>query len=390
MRLVALLSLLATVAGCFGDYHDPCVGDYDNSSIGPVLPAGDGTFYVRQARHREASPAIDVAHLVRFDGNGGELWRIADPATLGVATRAVESGALVMLTSTTMVTQPLDGSAATTVTFAGDCEPLEHFADGVILGQTGYFHRPCVFTVGSTAAPLLLGDDSQSTWFLSSRAPDGGWVSWHANALWRFDAAGAVLWRASFDGVGGLPSKVTHTSRGWLVAMDASIESASTVARVSDDGATMQPLFTAPSHDIVDHGMTTTYWEELGAVLEFADRIVVASRTLDAHPQQLTILDEDGVVRAHTTLSVTVDGAYPGAGGGVLAGAGGGVARVDGDNVSWQRQHDRDWAVANVLDDGRYFVVATRHTGSCSNTAKLGLLSDAGVAQWWTPEIDLR
>jgi hypothetical protein len=58
--------------------------------------------------------------------------------------------------------------------------------------------------------------------------------------------------------------------------------------------------------------------------------------------------------------------------------------------VTWQRQHDRNWTIANVLDDGRYFIVATRQTGSCSNTAKLGLLSDAGEAQWWTPEIDLR
>ena len=102
------------------------------------------------------------------------------------------------------------------------------------------------------------------------------------------------------------------------------------------------------------------------------------------------MLDEDGVVRTHTTLTVVVDNAYPAGGGVVLTGAGGGLARVDGESVSWQRQQDRTWTIANVLDDGRYFVVARRQTGSCSNTAKLGLLSDAGEAQWWTPEIDLR
>ena len=40
MRSIALLALLGTVGGCyFGDYHDPCADQYDNSSIGPVLPA---------------------------------------------------------------------------------------------------------------------------------------------------------------------------------------------------------------------------------------------------------------------------------------------------------------------------------------------------------------
>ena len=389
MRSLVLVALLHTVGGCyFGDYHDPCANQYDNSAIDPVLPAGDGTFYVRQSRLRQPAPAIDVAYLVRFDGNGGEVWRKPDATTLSFPTaRFVENAALVTLTSTSMTKQPLDGSDATTVTFAGDCEARQHFSDGVILGESGYFHRPCVFTVGATAAPLLLGDETDGTWFVTTRAPDGGWVSWHNGTLWRFDAAGGNVWRASFADVGGLPSQLVYTSRGWLVGMDASIESASTVLRVSDDHATVQTLFTTPSHNIPHDGL---YWEELGVVFELGDRIGVASRSFDTPPQQLTMLDEDGAIVAHTTLTVTVDAAYPAGGGVVLAGSGGGIARIDGDSVTWQRQHDRDWTIANVLDDGRYFIVAKRQTGSCSNTDKLGLFSDTGAAQWWTPEIDLR
>lgn len=381
---VAALAMLLGGCGIGADYRDPCAGHYDTTTIAPVLPAGDGTFYVGEARAREPAPAINVSYLYRLDAAGQTVWLRPMPPRPYPTEQTVENGALVTLSSDRMFTQPLDGSDAVETMLVAGCDALVHFSDGVVLGQSGYFHQPCTFTIGSAAAPLLIGDDAQSTWFVSGRAPDGGWVSWHADELWRFDATGKTLWHVAAVGNGGLPSQLQHSSRGWLLGMSGSTETASTILRIADDGSTVTPLYTAVAHS----DGKTSYYEALGIFFELADHIAVTSSSFEPKPQTLTVVDEDGAVQLQTALDGRVASAFA-VGDALLLGGTGILVRVDGAQVSWQRHLDGQWTVTNVLADGSYFIIDAPPSGSCVTGARLGLFDPSGAAQWWTPQLDL-
>jgi hypothetical protein len=363
MRSLLVLALLAS--GCpFGaDYHDPCSGQHDTTNIDKVLPAGDGTFYVLADRYFGGA-SVTSPFLMRIDGSGNTVWRKPLSSNTQSEIDSVEGTNLVQLFPDRMVIQPIDGGEPTVTMLSASCEAEQHFADGVVLGHSGTYDQPCVFSVGSTAQPVSLGDYTEGAWIVTQRAPDGGFVSWHEGRLWRFDAAGAVKWRTD---VPAGPEELVNTSRGWLVV------SGTTVVRVPDDGSPAQSLFTG---DDVQHAF------------EWKGQIGVLSSAPDARAL-LTFLDADSGTILEPQLPLLIglmDSAVVPVDDGVVLIGPNGLAQLSDSLPLVQHSLTAPQKILDVMPDGSYLVVDWYGKG-CFDSAKLGLMSASGTSQWWTPAL---